>query len=158
MTSKLIRSLITLNFTPDRMGAAIKALNKFTMRKARLEHPEGSFDNGSRFYPSDKENCGVTGYIRSPSRSWPNSYMLACRTLEHCEALCDADHQDVLLVRRFLKSKEADLTDLPACQALIAIEMPQALAEARAARAHRLPNKPELLMGETRVRRPRARA
>jgi len=144
MQNKLIRQLITLSNTSERMTAAVCALNKFTKRKARLEHPDGSFDNASRFYPSDEENCGITSYVRSPSRNWPNSYMLACRSLDHCEDLCGADHDDVLLVRRFLKSKEAELTNLAACQALIEAELPKAVAEARAERAHRMPNKPPI--------------
>ena len=54
MQNKLIRQLITLSNTSERMTAAVCALNKFTKRKARLEHPDGSFDNASRFYPSDE--------------------------------------------------------------------------------------------------------
>jgi hypothetical protein len=144
MQSKLIRQVIALNDTSDRLNAATNALSKFAKRKARLEHPEGSFDNASRFYPSNEENCGVMSYVRSPSRNWPNSYMLACRSLEHCEDLCGADHDDVLLIRRFLKLKEADLTDLAACQAIIEAEVRKAVAEARAERAHRLPSKPPI--------------
>lgn len=69
--------------------AAIAAL--YESRKARRSHPEGSFDKASRFYPSDREKCDGSGRaVRSPSVSWPYSYMLRCRTRVHCANLVAA--------------------------------------------------------------------
>lgn len=61
------------------------------MSERITDHPEGEFDKGGRWYPSDREDCGGDGTsTRSPSRSWPYSYMLRCRTREHCRALVAA--------------------------------------------------------------------
>ena len=57
--------------------AAIEYLN----RKARASHPEGSFDNASRWYPDEYYPCCTQ--VRSPSRAWPYSLMVHCRTAEH---------------------------------------------------------------------------
>lgn len=157
--NKLIRDIITLSQDAARFDSALSALTTFALRQARIEHPEGSFDNAGRFYPSDDEDCGVTSYIRSPSRSWPNSYMLACRSLDHCERLVDADHDDVLLLRRYFKTVEVSLTDKAACQAVITALVPQAIAEDRAKRAHRAPrSNPQTVKGEPQITRQRARA
>ena len=60
-------------------------------RQARREHPEGAFDSAQRWYPSAREDqCGDGSYTRPPSRSWPYSYMLRCRTLDHCRVLIRA--------------------------------------------------------------------
>jgi hypothetical protein len=156
---KLIRDTVELTNDTARFTSALSALTRFSRRQERLEHPEGSFDNAGRFYPSDSEDCGVSSYIRSPSRSYPHSYMLACRTLDHCERLEDADHDDVLLLRRFFKSIEIDTTNKTACLAAIAAVVPQAVAEERAARAHRVPrSKSKVLPAMPDVGRARARA
>lgn len=64
----------------------------YEARKARLLHPDGHFDNGGRWYPSDRENSdGFTAGIRSPSRAWPYSYMVAARTRKHVKALAEAN-------------------------------------------------------------------
>jgi len=60
-------------------------------RKDRAIHPEGSFDGAGRWYPSDREDQDGDGTsVRSPSRAWPYSYMLRCRTRQHCRALVEA--------------------------------------------------------------------
>ena len=86
--------------TQERVQAAFKAYARWLRRQERAEHPQGRTD-GHRWYPSEAENCdGFTRWTRSPSRSWPWSYMLAARSLSHCETLDDADHDDTLLMRR----------------------------------------------------------
>lgn len=65
---------------------AIKTV--YAARKNRILHPDGEFDNAGRFYPSSTEDAdNFTSSIRSPSRSWPYSYMVAARTLKHIKAL-----------------------------------------------------------------------
>ena len=87
--------------TLERVQAAFQAYARWLRRQARTEHPDGSFDNANRWEPSAEENCdNFTRWIRSPSRAWPNTYMKAARSLEHCEALNDVKHTDVLLLRR----------------------------------------------------------
>jgi hypothetical protein len=60
----------------------------YGLRNSRREHPEGSFDKAQRFYPSAREDADGDGTnVRSPSRAWPYSYMLRCRTRQHCAVL-----------------------------------------------------------------------
>lgn len=59
----------------------------YEARKERLIHPVGQFDKQGRWYPSADEDCGVSATVRTPSRAWPYSYMVACRTRKHAAAL-----------------------------------------------------------------------
>ena len=60
----------------------------YTSRKDRAVHPEGKFDGAGRWYPSDCEDAGGDGTsVRSPSRAWPYSYLIRCRTRQHCAVL-----------------------------------------------------------------------
>lgn len=68
---------------------AISAL--YQSRKNRETHPEGKTDSGGRWYPSAAEDQDGDGMcVRSPSRAWPWSYMLRCRTRRHCACLIAA--------------------------------------------------------------------
>lgn len=59
----------------------------FRARQRRDDHPEGRFD-GTVWYPSKEEDCGdVIGRVRQPTRRWPYSYMIRCRTYDHCKRL-----------------------------------------------------------------------
>jgi hypothetical protein len=69
---------------------AVNAAITYIRRRDRDEHPAGSFDSAKRWYPDPSENLN-TAYYRSPSRSWPFSYMHACRTAQHCSHLHEAD-------------------------------------------------------------------
>ena len=63
----------------------------YTARKNREVSPEGKFDGGGRWYPSAAEDCGGDGSsARTPTLAWPYSYMLRCRTRQHCAALVAA--------------------------------------------------------------------
>jgi len=58
-------------------------------RRAREVNPEGHF-SGPRWYPSDREDAGGSGTsTRSPSRAWPYSYMLRCRSRQHAAVLLE---------------------------------------------------------------------
>jgi len=66
------------------MNAKImEAAKLYIDRQNRTVHPDGKFDNASRWYPSDSERCGCCDAVRSPSRAWPYSYMIHCRTAKH---------------------------------------------------------------------------
>lgn len=59
-------------------------------RRDRDVHPEGKFDSAGRWYPSEIEDADGDGTcVRSPSRAWPYSYMLRCRTRQHCRVLVE---------------------------------------------------------------------
>lgn len=59
-------------------------------RKARKAHPERDSRN-KLFFPSDAEERPCCKSIRTPSRRWPWSLMLHCRTLPHILALTGAN-------------------------------------------------------------------
>lgn len=59
------------------------AIEEYISRKDRTSHPEGAFDKQGRWYPSEAERCGCCDTVRSPSRAYPYSYMLHCRTVGH---------------------------------------------------------------------------
>jgi hypothetical protein len=104
MTHKIERDVLkAFHADPDALFDALQALITHGRRAARLEHPDGSFDRGGRWYPCDDEDCGVSRTARSPSRAWPLSYNQACRSLSHCEALFDADHKLTLMLRRYYR-------------------------------------------------------
>jgi len=59
----------------------------YIARRDRLTNPAGKFDNAGRWYPTAAEDCGVSATLRSPSRAYPYSYMVGCRTRKHVAAL-----------------------------------------------------------------------
>jgi hypothetical protein len=83
-TAELYEKLRELSKShPDRL---LRATARYVLRRDRIEHPKGKTDNGGRWYPSDPEERSLVGHLRRPSRSFPWSYMLGCRTLRHsCE-------------------------------------------------------------------------
>ena len=60
------------------------AAQRFIDLRDRRADPEGTFDQGGRWYPAEALTC--CGSIRTPSRAWPWSYMLHCRTVAHVAA------------------------------------------------------------------------
>ena len=60
----------------------------YEARRDRNVNPEGSFDDAGRWYPSDREDADGSGSsTRTPSRAWPYSYLLRCRTRAHVTVL-----------------------------------------------------------------------
>jgi hypothetical protein len=74
--------------TSSEIKNLVKAI--YEARRDRQVNPEGSFDSAGRWYPSDREDAGASGRLRSPSRAWPYSYMVGCRTRKHVAVLVDA--------------------------------------------------------------------
>lgn len=60
-----------------------KAIEEYQKLQSREINPDGTFDDAGRWYPSEKEKCECCAVVRSPSRAWPYSYMIHCRTLKH---------------------------------------------------------------------------
>ncbi len=57
----------------------------YAMLKNREINPAGTFDSVGRFYAEhDDLIC-----VRSPSRAWPFSEMMACRTLKYVKAIAE---------------------------------------------------------------------
>lgn len=80
----------------ERQAAALKALAD---HQSSVK-PAGSYDNASRWLPDHEFDC--CAQIRSPSRAWPFSKLKHCLSLAHKEAMHNADHNDVLALRRVL--------------------------------------------------------
>jgi hypothetical protein len=49
--------------------------------QGRRTHPNGATDTGGRWYPDHYLDCCKK--IRTPSRRWPWSLMMHCRTMVH---------------------------------------------------------------------------
>lgn len=60
----------------------VAAAERYRRRRDRKEKPDGRFDRAGRWYPAATEN--YSGQHRRPSRAWPLSLLLACRTIKHC--------------------------------------------------------------------------
>ena len=75
------------------MNTIADAVRVYLDRQSRVQHPDGRFDGG-RWFPSDIESQSCCG-VRSPSRSWPWSLMLHCRTLRHVARLCDVSEAEL---------------------------------------------------------------
>ena len=60
------------------------AAQQYLDLRDRRADPEGAFDTGGRWYPTEELPCCSS--IRTPSRSWPYSYLLHCRTVAHVAA------------------------------------------------------------------------
>lgn len=58
----------------------------YESRRDRLSHPEGHFDKVRRWEPSPFECCDCCT-VRSPSRAYPYSLLVHCRTLKHVRNL-----------------------------------------------------------------------
>jgi hypothetical protein len=71
------------------------AAREFIARRDRTAHPAGKFDNAGRWYPSEAEECDCCNAVRSPSRSYPYSYMTHCRTMAHVAHLFSVDVKDL---------------------------------------------------------------
>jgi len=71
------------------MARRLTAKLRTTARRAidlqeRRANPDGTFDQAGRWYPSVR--CDCCAEIRSPSRQWPYSLMVHCRTARHVAA------------------------------------------------------------------------
>jgi len=78
---------VTMGLAESEVLKLNKAVQCYMDRKERTEHPQGQFDNGGRWYPSEHEACTCCEYIRSPSRGFPFSLMVHCRTVSHVAQL-----------------------------------------------------------------------
>ena len=74
-------------------GKALEAGIEHVKRQTRENHPDGTFDDGGRFYLS--EDCSCCSSIRPPSRAFPYSHMSHGRSVEHCAELLNSDLKDV---------------------------------------------------------------
>ena len=88
-----------------------KAAREYLARQKRESHPEGSFDNAQRFYPSQQERQDCCDYIRPPSRTYPFSLIKHCRSAEHVANLYGVD---VTELRHRVRELKASTIETPA--------------------------------------------
>lgn len=106
----------------NELKARIEAAHEcFVRRKDRDEHPTGKFDKGGRWYPASQEEQICCSDVRSPSRSWPYSLMLHCRTAKHIAMLFDVQARDVK--RGWIEPKLSRLVSLAKEPALAATDL-----------------------------------
>lgn len=71
------------------------AAREYISRRDRVTNPDGKFDKQGRWYPSDEEQCSCCNAVRSPSRAFPYSYMVHCRTIAHIANKYGVDVKDL---------------------------------------------------------------
>ena len=74
-----------------------QAIDCYLKHHARHLNPDGYFDNGGRWYPSDHERQPCCDSIRKPSRTYLYSLNKHCRNMNHIAHLYDVD---LLFLRR----------------------------------------------------------
>ena len=82
-----------------------QACQEYFNRKARISHPDGEFDRGGRWYADETEEQDCCKSIRNPSRSYPYSMNLHCRSLEHVACLFGVDRS---FLRKLAKSQNVN--------------------------------------------------
>ncbi len=78
---------------------ATAAITLFLLRKSREAHPEGAFNPGGCWYPSDFEATTGCMSIRSPSAAYPYSLLTHCRTRKHIKELIHLRGLDAVRTR-----------------------------------------------------------
>ena len=91
---------IKFNFRPELAGALIQ----FIARGDRHEHPDGKFDRAKRWSPSES-CCSLCNQYRPPSRAYPFSAMLHCRTAIHTAGLNSQNPDEIAALAKACRSK-----------------------------------------------------
>jgi len=84
----------------------LEAAYLYLSRRDRLKHPDGKFDKSGRWYPSETEIESCCKTIRAPSRKWPFSLLVHCRTIRHIANKFTVKELDV---RRMARKLEKEL-------------------------------------------------
>ena len=80
------------------------AAQEYIARRDRLVNPDGEFDRKGRWRSSEEETQTCCAGIRCPSRAYPYSEMVHCRTVAHVAQLYGVTEADL---RRELRVLEA---------------------------------------------------
>lgn len=87
----------------------VKAVEEYEKLQSREIHPNGEFDKAGRWYPSESESQDCCSEIRSPSRAYPYSYMVHCRTLAH---VCSRVGADIEKAKEIVNAKNKELKEV----------------------------------------------
>ena len=85
------------------MSNADKAARLYVSRKGRHCHPDGDFDKARRWQPSDDEKRSCCETVRWPSRAFPYSRMLHCRSFGHVCNLFRLSSAEMKEARKILR-------------------------------------------------------
>lgn len=96
-------AMAVLNAQRDR-DQLQQAVAAYQARQVRDEHPDGYFDGAGRWYPDDDEHQACCRLIRRPTRTYPYSLLLHCRSAEHVAEVHDVS---VTELRRALRAVAA---------------------------------------------------
>jgi hypothetical protein len=80
----------------------VQAAQEYIARRDRKKNPRGEFDRGGRWYAAKEELRKCCRPIRSPSRRFPYSELLHCRTAKHVAHLFDVDEHELKRAARAL--------------------------------------------------------
>jgi len=80
----------------------IAAAQEYLRRQRREVNPAGKFDGGGRWYPAPDEVRDCCARIRPPSRRFPYSVLVHCRTAEHVANLFGVSAADVRRAAKML--------------------------------------------------------
>ena len=87
----------------DRMS---RAAGEYYERQNRKSHPDGRADKAGRWYPSASEGQSCCHQVRQPTRSYPWSLMVHCRTARHIACLYDVSEADLRKAGRKSPARE----------------------------------------------------
>lgn len=96
-------TLSTLRLAQDKHDYVKYAAQIYVNRQNRAIHPLGHTDSGGRWYPDRSERCECCNMIREPSRRWPYSLMIHCRTARHIARLYDVTEGQILAIAQTLE-------------------------------------------------------
>jgi hypothetical protein len=84
-----------------------EAVELYLARRDRRSHPAGSFDSAHRWYPTAQERCDCCD-VRRPSRAYPYSLLVHCRTAEHIAHLYGIAYDDLAAAIRRAEDRGGD--------------------------------------------------
>lgn len=82
------------------------AAQLFLARQSRAQHPSGHFDKASRWDPDQSEHRPCCNAVRTPSRAFPWSLMVHCRTAKHIARLTGVDESAIKRTANAIKRAE----------------------------------------------------
>lgn len=100
----MAKKKVPQKFSKEELAAAKTAI----ARRDRMEHPHGRFDDAGRWIASAAEYCECCEDIRMPSRAYPYSMMVHCRSIQHVANLYKVDATAVRRAVKLLDEKELD--------------------------------------------------
>lgn len=95
-------TLSALRLAQDHQDHVRLAAIEYKKRQSRKRQPQGYFDNAGRWYPDKDERQECCRLIRAPSKQYPYSLMLHCRTARHVARLYDVSKGELLAMAQTL--------------------------------------------------------